>query len=133
MTAKGPVTDTEREFVRSMFPQLGVAKIAEKLGRSRPCINNIVRAENLREKCKQQAPPDNDGSDAPDSALSRLKELREMLRRSIKEASAKEMPGLAREYRATVELIDKMEGGSEDDTSAAFDTLAKSIAQRMSS
>lgn len=132
MPSKGPVTEIEREYVRAKFPQMSVAEIARRMGRSRACVNGVVRREGLREPCKRKpADPASEGA-APQDPLSRLKELRDMLRKSLKEASPKEMASLAREYRATVEAIGKMEGGDDDEAACALDAVAKSIAMRMS-
>lgn len=133
MSSKGPVTEIEREYVRSKFPQLSVAEIAANMGRSRACVNNVVSKEGLREKCKQRVSLDGRAIDAPEDPLSRLKELRDLLRDSLNVASPKEMAGLAREYRATVDTIERMEGNPDDEASIAIDTIAKSIASRMPS
>lgn len=127
-----PITDVEREFVRAMFPHMSVARIAEKLGRSRTAINNIVRNENLRERCECMHEGGVSDTEAPDSVLGRLEELRDMLRGALGNAEPREMASLAREYRATMEAMEKIEGGSGDDA-AAFDALAASIAKRMPS
>lgn len=132
MAANKPITDEEREFIRAMFPQMSVAKIAEKLGRSRTGVNDVVRKENLREKCARPPVKSNAKRESPDGPLERLEELRDMLRAALGSAEPKEMPSLAREYRATMDAIEKFEGGGGDDA-AAFDALAASIAKRMSS
>lgn len=133
MPSKGPVTEIERDYVRSKFPQMGVTEIAKNMGRSRACVNAIVNREGLREKRKRAPTESGIADDAPEDPLSRLKELRDMLRRAMGSAEPKEMPGLAREYRATVEAVERMEGGSQDDAAAALDAVAKSIAARMPS
>lgn len=132
MPSKGPVTEIELEYVRAKFPQMSVAEIARRMGRSRACVNDVVRREGLREACKRQPADTAPEGAAPSDPLSRLKELRDMLRKSLKEASPKEMASLAREYRATVEAIDRMEGGDDDEAASALDAVAKSIAMRMS-
>lgn len=133
MRSKGPITEMERDYVRSKFPQLSVADIAENMGRSRACVNGIVKKEGLREKCKRETSTGEAGGTVADDPLSRLKELRGMLKSSLAVAAPREMAGLAREYRATVEAIERMEGGSDDEAASALDAVAKSIALRMSS
>lgn len=133
MASKGPVTEVEREYVRSRFPQLGVAEMARIMGRSRMCVNNIVRHEGLRDRCNPKPEASARVADEPDGTLSRLEELRDTLRASLLSAGPRELPGLAREYRATVETIKKMEGGPDDEAASALDAVAKSIASRMSS
>lgn len=133
MRSKGPVTEMEREYVRAKFPQMSVVEIAKNMGRSRACVNNIVAKEGLREKCKRQVSIEAPVAGAPDDPLSRLKALRGMLRNALAVAAPREMAGLAREYRATVEAIERMEGGAGDEEASALDVVAKSIAMRMSS
>lgn len=133
MRSKGPVTEMERDYVRSKFPQMSVAEIANSMGRSRACVNNIVKKEGLREG-RTRSPSTGNAPAAPaDGTLGRLKELREMLRSSLAVAQPREIAGIAREYRATVEAIERMEGGSDDEAASALDAVAKSIALRMSS
>ena len=132
MAANKSITDEEREFIRAMFPQMNAAKIAAKLGRSRSGVNNIIRAENLREKCARSPRKRDAETGAASSSIERLEELRDMLRVALESAEPREMPGLAREYRATLDAIEKIEGGGEDDATAAFDAIASSIARRMS-
>lgn len=133
MPTKGPVTEVERDYVRSKFPQLSVADIAKNMGRSRACVNNIVNSEGLRERCKRPPSIEYDGDGMPDDPLSSLKELLGVLESSLAAASPRDVAALAREYRATVESIERMEGGSNDEAVSALDTVAKSIALRMSS
>lgn len=133
MRSKGPVTEMERDYVRSKFPQLSVADIAKNMGRSRACVNNIVKGEGLRERCKRPQSTEGGGDGMLEDPLSSLKELRGVLRSSLAAASPKDVAALAREYRATVEAIERMEGGSDDEAASALDAVAKSIALRMSS
>ncbi len=133
---KGPLTEAEREYVRSHFPQLGVTAIARNLGRGRSAINKVVKDEGLRERdVREPSSPEAGGvrDDAPEDALGRLKELRDMLRKQLEVAGPKETAALAREYRATVESIERMEGDPTDDAAIALDAVASSIARRMPS
>lgn len=133
MAPKGPVTEMERDYVRARFAQMSVAEIARNMGRSRACVYSIADREGLREKCKRETVESGSPAVAPDGTLARLKELRDMLRKALEGAEPREMPALAREYRATVEAIEKMEGGADDDAANALDAVAKSIALRMPS
>ena len=74
------------------------------------------------------APADGDGP----SALERLWELRDLLRRALFEAPPGSVAAIAREYRATVEAIEKAEGGEGDGASSALDTLASAISAKLS-
>lgn len=123
-----PITDEEREFVRAAFPQLGVTEIARKLGRSRTAVNEIVRRERLRETVRDEG-----GGEPPGGgAVVRLEELRDALREAMLKAPTAQIAGIAREYRATIEAIERMEGGDGDGSSAAIEAIARSISQKMS-
>ena len=125
--ARRPITDEEREFVRAAFPQLGVTEIARKLGRSRTAVNEIVRRERLRETVRDEG-----GGEPPGGAVVRLEELRDALREAMLKAPTAQIAGIAREYRATIEAIERMEGGDGDGSSAAIEAIARSISQKMS-
>lgn len=133
MAAKGPVTEMEREYIRSKFPQLSVAQIAKNLGRSRSAVNKVVKTEALRsapvrEECPE--PAEKDGE--PPDTVSRLKELRDLLRDALRVAQPRETAALAREYRATCEAIDRMEGDTDDPKAIAIDEIGASIARSLS-
>lgn len=131
------ITEPERDMIRALFPKYGVAGTAKAIGRSRTAVNNIVRSEGLRADVRKDAPRDPPGavdSGAGDkSTLDRLKDLRDSLLGAMTYATAGSMAGLAREYRATLEAIERLEGGDGDGTSAALDTIARSIASKLSS
>lgn len=124
--------DEEKDFIRATFPQLGVTKIASKLGRSRRAVYDFIDADGLRGRVKEDAGeaerPPTDGSRA-----ARLESLRDILERKMRdpETPPGSIAGLAREYRATLDEIDRLEGGKDDPASAALDMLAQRIAAKM--
>lgn len=133
MSRKGYMTEAEREYIRSKFGTLTNAQIARNLGRSRSVVSRIVSEEGLRardagERPEGERPP----GEEPADTLSRLKELRDQLRDALKVAQPRETAALAREYRATLETIDRMEGDPTDEAASALDAIAGSIARRMS-
>lgn len=136
MAGKGRVTEGEREYIRSKIGQLSVTKIAKNLGRSRSIVSKIVSDEGLRKKAVETAStePAPGGAPPPGPAdtLGRLKELRDMLRDALKVAQPRETAALAREYRATVEAIDRMEGDPDDPKAIAIDEIGASIARSLS-
>lgn len=138
MANKGRMTRGELDYIRSKYGIISVSQIARNLGRSRTIVSRIVNREGLRDKAKDAAggggktAPNRPG-DAPLDALGRLKELRDILRDSLRGATPKETAALAREYRATVEAIERMEGDPTDDAAIALDAVASSIARRMPS
>lgn len=129
------VTTDEREVVRALWPSYGVADIARKIGRSRNTVSKIIDQEGLRELAKEPAHVEpigeGDGRGAGDRPLERLRELRGLLRRALFEAPPGSVAGIAREYRATVEAIERMEGGG-DGASSALDTIASAISAKLS-
>lgn len=137
MANKGRMTRGELDYIRSKYGVISVSQIARNLGRSRSIVSRIVSREGLSAKAKEaatkgEAAPAGPRDDPPD-ALGRLKELRDILRDSLRGATPKETAALAREYRATVEAIERMEGDPTDDAAIALDAVASSIARRMSS
>lgn len=130
------VTTDERQIIRALWPSYGVSDIARKLGRSRNTVAKVITQEGLRGAAQEPAQPpaaapapaDGDGP----SALERLWELRDLLRRALFEAPPGSVAAIAREYRATVEAIEKAEGGEGDGASSALDTLASAISAKLS-
>lgn len=126
------VTADERDIIRALYPRFPISEIARKLGRSRNTVAKVVRGEGLDAPAPKPAhdlsgaAAEMDGSD-----LSRLRELRERLRVAMMDAPPAALAALAREYRATIEAIERMEGGDGDGSSAALDTIARAISSKM--
>lgn len=137
MANKGRMSRGELDYIRSKYGIISVSQIARNLGRSRSIVSRIVSREGLSAKAKEAATKGEaapaGSRDAPPDALGRLKELRDILRDSLQGATPKETAALAREYRATVEAIERMEGDPTDDAAIALDAVASSIARRMPS
>lgn len=127
-----PLDENERDFIRATFPQLSVSAIAERLGRSRETVNKFVRDEGLREGRQKEPAPQPDPGPAPEGTAARLTELRDRLRAALMEASPKEVAPLAREYRATLLELERMEGGKDDPASVALDAISERIARKLS-
>lgn len=71
-------------------------------------------------------------SGEPQSQLDRLKEARDSLRLAMLDAPPQAVAGIVREYRATIDEINKLEGGGRDDPAArALDAIAESIAAKL--
>lgn len=138
MANKGRMSRGELDYIRSKYGVISVSQIARNLGRSRSIVSRIVNREGLAKKTDDGAGAScprvsTNAGDAPPDALGRLKELRDILRDSLRGATPKETAALAREYRATVEAIERMEGDPTDDAAIALDAVASSIARRMPS
>ena len=131
-SAKRLTTD-EREIIRALYPSYSLSDIARKLNRSRTTVAKAVAEEGLRERAAKPDAPEPVSEASGDAALPRMRELRDRLRRAMFEAPPSAMAALAREYRATIETIERMEGGDGDAAAAALDALAGSIASKLSS
>lgn len=130
------VTTDERQIIRALWPSYGVSDIARKLGRSRNTVAKVIRQEGLRDAAQGPAQPvaaaSPPGERGGPSALERLRELRDLLRRALFEAPPGSVAAIAREYRATVEAIEKAEGGEGDGASSGLDALASAISAKLS-
>ncbi len=138
-----PWTEAERRFVREAYPGLGPAAIARKLGRSRSGVCALVAK--MKESGEIAAPEsmrastEGGGYGLPDPAceggrqdtVGRLRWVRDLLQRQLLEAEPTQAARLAKEYRDTVEAIERMEsaeGGGADD---GLDALAGAIARKL--
>lgn len=94
---------------------------AESAARSRPCSASGPAdgegAPDAQGACPGASPPGE-----PETTAERLVELRGMLRAALNDAPPQAVAGLAREYRATIEEIDRLEGGDGGDPVAERST-----------
>ena len=135
-----PFTAEDRAFVRDAYPTLGPAAIAKKLGRSRSGIYGLI--EEMRGA--GELPSEEDGkvsvrasmqeaeyghpfeaAGEPQDTLSRLKWVRDLLERQLRDSEPTSAARLAKEYRDTVEAIARMEAedGGDDDVVGDFAAL----------
>lgn len=111
-----------------MFPQLGVTETARRMGCSKSTVQRIWKQDGGTVEVTRNSCPANE----PQTKLDRLIELRGMLRAAMNDAPPQAMSSLAREYRETMEQIDRLEGGSDGDpVSSALDSIAARIAAKM--
>lgn len=113
-----PFTAEEKEYIETVFPQMGATEIAKKLGRSRAGVNNQIKALGLRARRTPCAPaptgaPAREEGDGQDT-LSLLRSLREVQWRALMDAEPRNLPSISAEYRATLAEIARLEG--EDET-----------------
>lgn len=134
-------SEAEREFIRNSYQALSSRTMAKKLGRSRTGVDNVIRQmEEAGEIVPRvatktpafQAPasPPADGPDGSQDTLGRLRWARGIIERQLYEADATTAARLAKEYRDTVETIDRLERQKEggDD---AIGGIAALIAQKL--
>ena len=114
-----PFDDKEIAFVKEKYPRMSAAEIAEKLGRSRRGVENLVKRLGLTASCAParvrvvplpnkpagRASSEADGQDE----LSDLRELRSILKHSLSDAGSKELPKLSAEYREVLARISELE------------------------
>ena len=126
------LSDSERKAIVAMFPQLGVTETARRAGCSKSTVQRVWAADGAGSADTQGACPDASPPDEPETTAERLVELRGMLRAALNDAPPQAVAGLAREYRATIEEIDRLEGGDGGDpVSGALDSIAARIAAKM--
>ncbi len=124
------LSESERRAIVEMFPKLGVTETARRVGCSKSTVQRVWASD---------APPDaqakrTGGEEAPqpETTVERLTELRGILRSALSDAPPHAVAGLAREYRATIEELDRLEGGDGGDPiDGALDSIAARIAAKM--
>ena len=122
------LNERERRDIVEMFPQLGVTETARRVGCSKSSVQRVWAQEGPPPEATQKPYP----TEEPQTKLERLVELRGMLRAAMNDAPPQAMSSLAREYRETMEQIDRMEGGgSGDPVDSALDSIAARIAAKM--
>lgn len=131
------MTDSDREFICAAWPTLSANKIAARIGFSKTAVVKYLKRSGQWEGgqvADNQEPatlrPEEDGQDT----LGRLRELRESLKAALVGADSKSIPAVAREYRAVVDEIARLEaeerGDAENDPLAE---LARAFASKLSS
>lgn len=122
------LSEMEREFIIENYAQLGATETARRVGCDRRTAQRIW-AESGKEKAVRREPAANP---EPQTKLERLIELRGILRAAMNDAPPQAISGLAREYRETIDEINRMEGGNDGDpVSSALDSIAARIAAKM--
>ena len=122
-------TADERQFVKNVYPALGPAAIAKKLGRSHSGTCKLIAemkasGEIPGGKSVEQSTgrvtmgPPADAPDGTQDTLGRLRWVRGILERGLWDAEPSQAARLAKEYRDTVAEIGRMEareGSAADD------------------
>ncbi len=124
-----PLTVAQREYIITHDALLGHAETARRCGCSEAAVRKIMKAH-MEENPDAHNHAEERG---PLTRLEELKRLRATLTRSLDEAPPQAVASLARELRATMEEIERLEGGDDDEASKALAAIAESIAKRMPS
>ncbi len=137
-----PLTAQEIKFIQNAYPALGPAAIASKLGRSRSGVCYAIKrlkesgaveskeATNTATQKPVPASPPADSGDGRQDTLGRLRWVRGLLERQLYDAEPTTAARLAKEYRDTIQEIDRLEreGGGENDLAGQFaDLLAAKL------
>ena len=124
------LTDSERRTIVELFPKLGVTETARRVGCSKSSVQRVWAADGPADKAERcHGTPD---GMQPETTVERLTELRGILRAALNDAPPHAVAGLAREYRETIEELDRLEGGDGGDPiDCALDSIAERIAAKM--
>ena len=137
MSWSKPFTEDEVTFVRESFGQLSPTEMAQRLGRSKRGVNNLISRLGLRASRQAAVPVPTPPRQAPaDSQLGALLELRDILRLALLDAGPQAIPKVAREYRETLDEIERLRDGGRPEGSHgedAFDALLGAIGRKLSS
>lgn len=126
------LSPSERRDIVRMFPQLGVTETARRIGCSKSTVQRVWASDGPPEDDAQRSGPESPGGAEPQTRAERLVELRGILRAAMNDAPPQAVAGLAREYRATMDEIERMEGGDGGDSvGRALDSIAERIAAKM--
>ena len=106
MGRSNKLTDLERDYIEAVYPQLTAKEIAARLGRSERTVYKVAKERGLLNETQAAKPPGD--------ATGRLVELRETLRTALLDAKPASIAPLAREYRATIQEIERREGADDD-------------------
>lgn len=120
------MSDSDKAFVAAAWPGVSATKIAARIGFSKTAVINYLKRAGLWELRDEEGNfepatlrPEEDGQDT----LGRLRELRDSLKVALVDADSRTIPALAREYRACVEEIARLEAegrGKENDPVASI-------------
>lgn len=123
-------TDTELEYIKAVYPQLGPTEISRRLGRSLSAVK--ARIKQLGLKSTDIEPFEVKVID-PQNTYERLIELRDVLRKRMTSAPPNCIAGICKEYRATLVEIEKIENSNHADDENPLAQIAKAIADGMQS
>lgn len=133
-------TREEREFVKTWYPKLGPRVLAEKMGRSKSGVCNLIAKMKESGEIPSQGYTDRptsdvgtgsyDEADGRQDTMGRLVRLRAILERTLLDADPPQVPRISSEYRAVVEEIARLENERGGDGADVLDQLAAAFARR---
>lgn len=129
------MTDSDRELVRAAWPGVSATKIAARIGFSKTAVINYLKREGLWELREERGNfepatlgPEDEGQDT----LGRLRELRDSLKVALVDADARSLPAVAREYRACVDEIARLEADERGEDGDPLADFARAVAGKLS-
>ena len=129
------MSDSDREFVRAAWPGVSATKIAARIGFSKTAVIAYLKREGLwelRDEPGNDAPATLGPEDGRQDTLGRLLELRDALKLALVGADAKTIPSVAREYRATIAEIDRMQAEERGEDADPFAELLHVVTSKLS-
>lgn len=126
-------TELEIEYIIAAYPALGPTEISRKLGRSLSAVKARIKQLGLKNENAQRIEPKPSLAaikELPeDDRLARLVELRDILHRQMISDTTPPncVASLCREYRATLEEIDKLSADQDSASSNPLEEIAKAV------
>lgn len=126
--------ESEIEYIRAVYSEVGPTEVARVLGRSKSAVkarakamgisfgkagNNFLQARSSDE--------DEPGKAERQDTLARLYELRAVLRQNMAQAPPNAIAALSREYRACLEDIEKLEAANDERGSDALAAIGAAV------
>lgn len=129
------MSDSDREWIAAAWPELSASKIAARIGFSKTAVINYLKRAGLwqeREQGGNFEPATLAAEDDRQDTLGRMRELRDSLKVALVDCDSKELPALAREYRATLDEIRRLEAAERGEADDPLAELAAHFAAKLS-
>ncbi len=126
-------TDLEIEYIKAAYPQLGPTAISRKLGRSLSAVKARIKELDLKNDKptnKEPKPSLKAIKQLPEEdRTSRLLELRDILHTQLTDINTPSncIAAICREYRATLEEIEKLTENSSQASNNPLEEIAKAV------
>lgn len=120
-------TDTEIEYIRAVYPELGPTEIARRLGRSLSAVKARIKQLGLVKEKRREI----QRTTEPQDTRERLIELRDMLRTQLVDAPPNSIASICKEYRAVLKEIETIDAACESEDKNPLAIIAESIANGM--
>lgn len=126
--------ESEIEYIRAVYSEVGPTEVARVLGRSKSAVKARAKSMGISfgrdgKKILQAPKPEQAGGaiNERQDTLARLYELRAVLRTNMAQAPPNAVAALSREYRACLEDIEKLESANDERGSDALAAIAAAV------